>query len=293
MQNIITNYFIKVKKGQKNKGFDKKNEKKMIDEFRCITKIIELDKNHKLRLEKCNENCRYKNILPYKDNIVKLTSSNNFINASWMHMPYPYYFIATQGPLPHTIEDFWTMCYDNKVSVIIMLCNLKEDNINKCADYWNIKNLKKYEIKLINEKKDEKIYIRSIELYNKEKNNSYKINQIHFTSWEDHNSLKKNYCTKIIKIIKLLDEYRGKRNAVIHCSAGVGRTGTFISLYNLYHEIMRQIFIENNNDEIIFCIFNIVRKIKEMRMFSVENENQYIFLYQFSDFLLKNYNTKK
>ena len=154
-----------------------------MDEFRYITKIIELDKNHKLRQEKCNENCRYKNILPYKDNIVKLISSNNFINASWIHLPYPYYFIATQGPLPHTIEDFWTMCYDNKVSVIIMLCNLKEDNKDKCADYWNIKNLKKYEIKVINEKKDEKIYIRSIDLYNKEKNNTYKINQIHFTLW--------------------------------------------------------------------------------------------------------------
>ena len=264
-----------------------------MDEFRYITKIIELDKNHKLRQEKCNENCRYKNILPYKDNIVKLISSNNFINASWIHLPYPYYFIATQGPLPHTIEDFWTMCYDNKVSVIIMLCNLKEDNKDKCADYWNIKNLKKYEIKVINEKKDEKIYIRSIDLYNKEKNNTYKINQIHFTLWEDHNSLKKNDCNKIIKIIKLLDEYRGKRNAVIHCSAGVGRTGTFICMYNLYHEIMRQIFLEKNCDEISFCIFNLVRKIKEMRMFSVENENQYVFLYQFADFLLKNYNTKK
>ena len=78
----------------------------------------------------------------------------------------------------------------------------------------------------------------------------------------------------------------------MHCSAGVGRTGTFISLYNLYHEIMQQIFV-TKNEVIAFSIFNLVRKIKELRMHMVENEDQYVFLYYFVDFLLNNFNEKK
>ena len=55
---------------------------------------------------------------------------------------------------------------------------------------------------------------------------------------------------------------------------------------------MKQINVEKNSKEIIFCIFNLVRKIKEMRMYSVENVIQYSLLYQFSNYLLLNYNVK-
>ena len=291
MKNIIPKYFIKEKRNNKNKNLKKIKGKKYYEEFAFLNNIIELDKSHKLRQEKYNENCRYQLVLPYKDNKVILDSSKNFINASWIHMPYKYYFIATQGPLPHTIEDFWTMCYERKVAVIVMLCNLKENNSEKCADYWNVKDLKNFEITILKEDKYEEIYIRTFQVNNKELKDNVIITQIHLTSWEDHNVLKEEYFNKIIKIIKKLDEIKKHKNAVIHCSAGVGRTGTFICLYNLYHEIMKQIVLENDK-EIIFCVFNLVRKIKEMRMFSVENVNQYILLYHFANYLLLNYNVK-
>ena len=264
------------------------------EEFKILTKLIDKDKSHLARQEKFNENCRYKTIIPYKDNIVKLTSSQNFINASWMHMPYPFYFIATQGPLPHTIEDFWTMCYENKVSVIIMLCNLKEKDKEKCADYWNAKDLKNFEIKILEEKKENELVIRTIQVINLEnKTELRKITQIHFTQWTDHTSLTTDYCNLMINMINLLDKLKEKRNIVIHCSAGVGRTGTFICMYNLYHEIITQIYSKTKSKEITFCIFNLVRKIKEMRYLSVENEFQYSFLYLFANYLLNNFNIKK
>jgi protein-tyrosine phosphatase len=76
---------------------------------------------------------------------------------------------------------------------------------------------------------------------------------------------------------------------VIHCSAGVGRSGVFLTLYFLYKEIMDCI-MDNSKDLIEFNIFNLVRKLKEMRMYSVENINQYNFLYYFISELLNEKN---
>ena len=114
---------------------------------------------------------------------------------------------------------------------------------------------------------------------------------MHLTCWGDHTAPISNYY-KIIKIINLVDKYKQNSPAVVHCSAGVGRTGTFISLYNLYNEIIRQI---NNKflREIKFSIFNLVRKLKEMRLYLVENEDQYILLYQFVNRLLNEKNIQQ
>ena len=67
---------------------------------------------------------------------------------------------------------------------------------------------------------------------------------------------------------------------LIHCSAGIGRTGVFLTLYAICNEIKKQINSQNSVD-LIFNVFNFVRKLKEMRMFSVENINQYNFIYKF------------
>ena len=292
LENIIPQGFIKIARYTQNKGLKEFMEKNAVKEFDYLKKVIDNDQNHKLRLEQSNKYCRYSSIITYKDNRVVLNSTNRYINASWIHIPLFKYFIATQGPLPHTIIDFWTMCDEYNVSLIVMLCNLKENNVDKCADYWHVQNLGHLRIKLLEEKEDQKgIFIRRISLFNKLKNKEKIFIQIHLTYWEDHKALDGGYFNKIIRIIQIIDGAKKKSNnpCVVHCSAGVGRTGTFISLYNLYHEIMQQIFV-TKNEVIAFSIFNLVRKIKELRMHMVENEDQYVFLYYFVDFLLNNYN---
>lgn len=251
-----------------------------------------MDENHKRRLDSKNKLCRYSDIITYKDNRVKIISPNRFINASWIHMPIVYSFIATQGPLISTVEDFWEMIFYYNVKVIVMLCNVIEDNREKCANYWE-KKLLKYEIIKINNDSilEQGLILRQFQIVNK-RNYEYKnIIQIHLTTWNDHTAPISNYY-KIIKIINLVDKFKENAPVVIHCSAGVGRTGTFLSIYNLYHEIIGQI---NNKyiREIKFSILNLVRKLKEMRMFLVENEDQYIFLYQFAILLLDENNIKK
>ena len=257
--------------------------------------LIELDENHNKFLDKPNTLCRYEDIRTYQYNKVQINSANKYINASWIHIPYPNFFIATQGPLSHTTEDFWTMCDEYNVNIIVMLCKLKEQNFEKCHNYWNDKYMKNYQINIIEEgyfNKDKDIIIRRFQLINKiKKKISQYVTQIHLTSWEDHTALSVNYFDKIIKIIDLLKDNKNNAPIVVHCSAGVGRTGTFISLYNLYHEIMQQIFV-TKNEVIAFSIFNLVRKMKEMRIFSIENENQFLLIYDFANYILCDYNRK-
>ena len=294
LENIIPQGFIKIARYTQNKGLKEFMEKNAIKEFDYLKSVIDNDQNHKLRLEQSNKYCRYSSIITYKDNRVVLHSTNRYINASWIHIPLFKYFIATQGPLPHTIIDFWTMCDEYNVSLIVMLCNLKENNVDKCADYWHVQNLGHLRIKLLEEKEDQKgIFIRRISLFNKLKNKEKIFIQIHLTYWEDNKALDGGYFNKIIRIIQIIDGAKKKsyNPCVVHCSAGVGRTGTFISLYNLYHEMIQQIFV-TKNEVIVFCIFNLVRKMKEMRIFSIENENQFLLIYDFADYILCNYNRK-
>ena len=109
--------------------------------------------------------------------------------------------------------------------------------------------------------------------------------------WEDHTALNSNYFEKIIYLINSIQNNKNNKPVVIHCSAGVGRTGTFICIYNLFREILKQ--INTNENEIKCSILNLVRKIKEMRMYSVENVNQFGLLYDFVDYILTKNNTKK
>ena len=269
-------------------------------------------------MDKENKFCRYSEVRTYKDNKVEINSKNGYINASWIHIPYHKSFIATQGPLESTIGDFWEMCYSYNVKVIVMLCKLDENYKEKCANYWDT-NLKNYIIQKTSEtiQLNDGLRMRKFRIIrkdnnkdnnkeNKEINNNYIINnnniynnnnkdigkdiiQIHFTCWPDH-SIPESAYYKIIDIIHMVDKYKGGNPVVVHCSAGIGRTGTFISLYNLYHEITDQI----NNlkiKEIRFSIMNLVRKLKEMRLYLVESENQYTFLYQFVNLFLKQNNT--
>ena len=259
-------------------------------EFNFLYNLIDNDNEHILKLDPLNGNCRYKNTITYQTNRVILHTTKRYINASWIHIPFKYYFIATQGPLPHTIEDFWTMCYEYKVSVIIMLCNLKENNVDKCANYWDINNLYSFEIRKLEDIKENGICKRKIEIINKKTNERIIIKQIQLLCWDDHTALNVDYFNKIIYLIHSIDENRNNRSVVVHCSAGVGRTGSFISMYILYHEIKQQIFNEKKSEDITFSIMNLVRKMKEMRMFSIENVNQFSLLYDFVNFFLFNRN---
>jgi len=231
---------------------------------------------------------RYSDIKPYKHNILKMNNKSKYINASPISIDGKQnLFISTQGPKQETIEDFWTMVYDYNSNVIVMLCKLFEGGRKKCENYWEAK-MKNFEVTIEKEEKFNMYLIRTFKLKNLVKKDERIVFQFHFIGWPDHGvpDISDGKVFEIFcEINKKVDEYNKEKSPIIvHCSAGVGRTGTFVSMYLLEKEIMKQI---NDKCEFIrFNIFNLVRKIKEMRMYMVQAPPQYEFIYSFVRYLL-------
>ena len=179
------------------------------------------------------------------------------------------------------------MIFEYNINVIIMLCRLSENGKEKCCDYWSEENLS-FDVQLIEEKKENiNLKIRKFKVTKRGKIKN--IIQYNFIGWNDHNvPLVNEIFDVFINMFKLIDIFKGNFPFVIHCSAGVGRSGTFITLYILYKEIEWQV----NNSEIKFNIFNLVRKLKEMRMYLVENITQYLFLYSFMERMIYYFQNK-
>jgi len=176
--------------------------------------------------------------------------------------------------------------------IIVMICNLVEDGKEKCAYYYNEKlKMNKYKICIENIFEKESYIIRIIKLKNLNNKIEKTVNQIQITNWPDNfipNTQNGEIFKVLLDIIFTTEIYKGDGPIVSHCSAGIGRTGTFISIYYLYKEIKDQ--IDKKKEFIQFSVFNLVRKLKEMRLAMVQNIIQYKFIIYFVYFILKNFN---
>ena len=240
---------------------------------------------------------RHNDILPYKYNCVttnnEIPNENNYVNASLIEGPFKEdknLFIATQGPLSGTLFSFWSMVIFHKINLIIMLSNIIEEGREKSECYWPIdkekdlilqnENNEKIIISLINEKIEiqDSLLIRTLKI-NEEK----EITQIHILCWNDHDIIKDELLFK--KILNfLINNINDNRinfpdiPILIHCSAGVGRTGTFIAIYQIIKCLEK---IKLLKKEPILNVFNVVRKLREQRYSMVTDVIQYQLIYTF------------
>ena len=240
---------------------------------------------------------RHNDILPYKYNCVttnnEIPNENNYVNASLIEGPFKEdknLFIATQGPLSGTLFSFWSMVIFYKINLIIMLSNIIEEGREKSECYWPIdkgkdlilqnENNEKIIISLINEKIEIKdsLLIRTLKI-NEEK----EITQIHILCWNDHDIIKDELLFKKILNILINNINDNRINfpdipILIHCSAGVGRTGTFIAIYQIIKCLEK---IKSLKKEPILNVFNVVRKLREQRYSMVTDVIQYQLIYTF------------
>ena len=305
--NIPNTIYVIKKQPKSGFSYDEDNLKQ---EYKFLNRYIDKEEEHNKSFCEHNKDCnRYKDIRPFTYNTIEINKGkegNHYINASGINAYQKNFFIATQGPKEKTIKDFWTMIDEQGCKMIVMLCQLKENNKSKCENYWNtdysyVKKVKEGEEE--EEKEGEHVNniipqwtFRDIHYKLPNSNEDKKVRQMHFTEWKDkdvpdigNGEIFNNFIDSFDCIDR---QSKGKISddrcspVVVHCSAGVGRTGTYIAMYYLYKEIMEQ----KDGNVIKFSIFNLVRKLKEMRAYLVQTDQQYLFLYKFAEHLLKKIN---
>uniref|UniRef100_A0A8C7Q3B4 Protein tyrosine phosphatase receptor type N2 n=1 Tax=Oncorhynchus mykiss TaxID=8022 RepID=A0A8C7Q3B4_ONCMY len=178
-------------------------------------------------------------VVVYDHSRITLKAENNhgnsdYINASPImdHDPRNPMYIASQGPLPSTVADFWQMVWESGCVVIVMLTPLSENGVKQCQQYWpdegsNVYHV--YEVNLVSEHIwCEDFLVRSFYLKNLQTNETRTVTQFHFLSWVDH-SIPDSARTLLDFRRKVNKCYRGRSCPIIvHCSDGAGRSGTYI-----------------------------------------------------------------
>ncbi|XP_065115598.1 receptor-type tyrosine-protein phosphatase C isoform X4 [Paramisgurnus dabryanus] len=249
-----------------------------MDEFQSIPRIFS---NYTIKEAKKQENQsknRYVDILPYDYNRVVLTEgSNDYINASFIEgFKEPKKYIAAQGPKDETIEDFWRMIWEQKSSIIVMVTRCEEGNKTKCAQYWPYleRETEIYEdfvVKIKSEEHCPDYIIRHLLVTNKrEKAAEREVTHIQFTSWPDHGV--PGDPSLLLKLRRRVNSFKNFFSGpiVIHCSAGVGRTGTYIGI---------DAMIESLESEGRMDIYGYVAKLRRQRCLMVQVESQYILIH--------------
>ncbi|KAH9492069.1 hypothetical protein Btru_026744 [Bulinus truncatus] len=220
---------------------------------------------------------RYKNICPYDHSRVHLEINTerkemDYINASYIRgFNEEVKFIATQGPQKATLIDFIRMLWEQRTEVVVMLTDLVEDSKVKCEKYWpdtDKMQVGHIKVKLGSMQVFADYTVRKLELAKKGESTQI-LTQFHFTSWPDKGVPSTQW--SLVDVEQHVTAIVTNRPIVVHCSAGVGRTGTFIALYN----IMRQA-------EETGCVdfFKTVSKLREDRIFMVQTVSQYEFLHK-------------
>ncbi|XP_046583132.1 receptor-type tyrosine-protein phosphatase T-like isoform X4 [Haliotis rubra] len=250
------------------------NEKKKKASFETEFQSIPYGARHPHEAGKKADN-RKKNrflaLYAYDDSRVVLTEGEDYINANYMlgYDDTPKY-IATQGPKPGTVTDFWRMVWQEDVTQIVMLTRLMEVNKTKCEHYWpDVNKAKTYgHVKVMNTNVTVRADYKISKFLVKKSGVERTVTHYHFTSWPDHGVPSAPALVNFWRLVKHGDRDRGPM--VVHCSAGVGRTGAFISLDYLMDEAE-----SDNRVNVYMC----VGKMRQNRMNMVQKAKQYEFVH--------------
>ncbi|XP_029987578.1 receptor-type tyrosine-protein phosphatase C isoform X2 [Sphaeramia orbicularis] len=226
---------------------------------------------------------RYVDILPYDYNRVQLATGTgvpgcDYINASYIDgYKESKKYIAAQGPKEETVSHFWRMVWEQQSSIIVMVTRCEEGNRPKCAQYWPTPDreaeiYEEFVVKLNSEDQCPDYTIRHLSLTNKkEKNSEREVTHIQFMSWPDHGVPGEPQL--LLKLRRRVNAFKNFFSGpiVVHCSAGVGRTGTYIGI----DAMMEGLEAEGRVD-----IYGYVVRLRRQRCLMVQVEAQYILIHQ-------------
>ncbi|XP_017656961.1 tyrosine-protein phosphatase non-receptor type 18 isoform X2 [Nannospalax galili] len=224
---------------------------------------------------------RYKDVVPYDETRVILSllqeeGHGDYINANFIRgTDGSQAYIATQGPLPHTLLDFWRLVWEFGVKVILMACQ-ETENGRKCERYWAQEReplqTGPFCITLTKETPvNADIVLRTLQVtFQKE---SRTVHQLQYTSWPDHGvPSNPDHMLTMVEEARRLQGF-GPGPLCVHCSAGCGRTGVLCAVDYVRQLLLTQTIPPN------FSLFDVVLQMRQQRPAAVQTEEQYKFLY--------------
>ncbi|KAJ7999680.1 hypothetical protein DPEC_G00196920 [Dallia pectoralis] len=251
-------------------------------EFKKLTSIkIQNDKMRTGNLPANMKKNRVLQIIPYEFNRVIIPvkrgeEDTDYVNASFVDgYRQKDSYIASQGPLQHTIEDFWRMIWEWRSCSVVMLTELEERGQEKCAQYWpsdGVMVCGDVSIELKREEESESYTVRDLLVTNNRENKARAVRQFHFHGWPEVGIPSDGKgMINIIAAVQKQQQQSGNHPITVHCSAGAGRTGTFCALSTV---------LERVKAEAILDVFQTVKSLRLQRPHMVQTLEQYEFCYK-------------
>ncbi|CAK5022500.1 unnamed protein product [Meloidogyne enterolobii] len=218
---------------------------------------------------------RYRDVICVENNRVALTNGR-YIHANWIDSQGDRRYICTQGPLPQTVGDFWEMVLQEKVEAVVMLCDTVELNRPKCHQYWPKDNTPESAITsrdgnirvrfVDTEALDDNHLIRTrLQVTSDNPKRQANVRHFHWRRWPDR-GVPMNHLAAL-RLLFYIGKYKP---IVVHCSAGIGRTGTIVMIY-LAQNTLR------SGQRLDF--YELVADLRRQRAGSVQTLDQYLYIY--------------
>ncbi|XP_046553370.1 receptor-type tyrosine-protein phosphatase T-like isoform X2 [Haliotis rubra] len=223
---------------------------------------------------------RFRGYYPYDYNRVVLhrvsdDKDGDYINASYLDgYKAEKRYIAAQGPYrPEVVVDFWRMIYQEQSTTIVMVTGLVEAGKMMCLQYWPEKGTSIYgDISVTKETETQlaNYTVTKLSVHNKSEGKIHHVHHFHFTSWPDHGVPDTSALLEFMWRVKATTRHQ-TQPIIVHCSAGIGRTGTYIAIESLVGQAAAEGFVD-----VVSFVSNMRGQRKNMK----QTKEQYLFLYQ-------------